>query len=144
MVRRWWQCPLRSNRKIITDGDVGRSTATQFDSEEPLDPGAEEFGMPLHFGALGKGKRVLDVDPGIANCNLDLGIPKQDLNSPQVSCLLIDDGCLRSAQRMSAIVLPTQSDANDPLVNQPSVLPGAEYPSAEGRLPNPPRFADLA
>ena len=70
----------------------------RFDSEELLDPEAEEFRWPLHLGAFGKGKRVLDVDAKITNGALDLCMAEQDLHGAQIAGLLIYDGRLGSAQ----------------------------------------------
>jgi len=59
----------------------------------------------LHLRALGEGECILYVDAQIANGALDLRVAEQDLHSAQVTCLLIDDGCLRSAQRMGPVIL---------------------------------------
>jgi hypothetical protein len=64
-------CPLLGSRPRYSSDRDGRTTAKRFDNEELLDPEAEEFGRPLHLGAFGKSKRVLDVDAKITNGALD-------------------------------------------------------------------------
>jgi hypothetical protein len=83
---------------IWSNARNGRTTAKRFDNEELLDPAAEELGRPLHLGAFGKGKRVLNVDAKIANGALDLRVAEQDLHGAQIAGLLIYDGRLGSAQ----------------------------------------------
>src|SRR5258708_6201262 len=80
----------------------------------------------LHLCAFGEGERILYIDSQIANSTLDLRVAEQDLHGAQVTCLLIDDGCLGSARRMGSVILRTQSDPGHPLVNKSSILPSAD------------------
>lgn len=76
--------------------------------------------------ALREHQNILDINAEIANRCLDLGVPKQDLDSTQIARLLVDEGCLRPAQRMRAVVLRAQADGNDPFIDQPCILPSTE------------------
>jgi len=51
---------------------------------------------------------------------------EQNLHGTQVARLLIDDGSLGSAERMRPKVLPAQPNLGHPLVNEASILPGAD------------------
>jgi hypothetical protein len=51
---------------------------------------------------------------------------EQDLHCAQVARLLLDDGSLGSPQRMRPVILPAQPNASLPLVNEASILPGAD------------------
>jgi len=82
------------------DDRHGRTIAKRFDNKELLDPAAEELGRPLHLGAFGKGKRVLDVDAKIANGALNLRVAEQDLHGSQIAGGLVDDRGLRPPQRV--------------------------------------------
>src|SRR5260221_14064692 len=84
----------------------------------------------LHLCAFGEGERILYVDAQIANGTLDLRVAEQDLHGTQVTCLLIDDGCLGSAQRMGSVILRTQTDPGHPLVNKSSSWRGRRRPPA--------------
>lgn len=71
--------------------------------------------------ALGEHEGIFDIDTQIANCRFDLGMPKQDLNGAQIDGLLVDEGCLRPAQRMCAIILRSQSDGSHPFIDKTSL-----------------------
>jgi hypothetical protein len=77
-------------------------------------------------GAGAEDERVIDVNAQIADGAVDLRMAEQDLNCTQVARLLIDDGSLGSAQRMRPVVFPAQPEHRYPLVNEPSILPGAD------------------
>ena len=80
----------------------------------------------LNLSTLGEGECVFYVDAEIANSAFDLGMAEQDLDSTQIAGLFVDDGCLGPAQRVRSVVLFTQTDAGDPLVDQSSVLSRAD------------------
>jgi hypothetical protein len=80
----------------------------------------------LHLGALSQRESVLDIDAEVANRALDLRMAEQDLHGTQVTCLLVDDGRLGSAERMGSVVFPAQSDPAHPFVNEPCILPRAD------------------
>ena len=52
---------------------------------------------------LGYGERVINLDSEIAHRALDLRVAQQELNRPKISRFLIDQRCLRPAERMCAI-----------------------------------------
>ena len=80
----------------------------------------------LQLRAFSQREGILDVDTEVADRALDLRVAQQDLHGAQVSRLLVDDGSLRSAERMRAVILAAQSDPRDPLVNKTGILPGAD------------------
>ena len=51
---------------------------------------------------------------------------KQDLHGAQITCLLVDDRRLGSAQRMRSVVFPPQPNSRNPLVYETGVLPRAD------------------
>ena len=54
-----------------------------------------------HFSAvdlLGYGERVINLDSEIADRALNLRVAKQELNRAKISCFLIDQRCLGSAE----------------------------------------------
>jgi hypothetical protein len=53
---------------------------------------------PSDFSALGQFQCILNVDAGIPDCVLDLGMAKQHLDRSKVSSGVIDHGSLRPPQ----------------------------------------------
>jgi len=47
---------------------------------------------------------------------------KQDLDCPDVACGFVDDRGFGSAQRLGAVLIRSQTDGRNPLINKPSVL----------------------
>ena len=45
---------------------------------------------------------VIDLDAEIPDRALDLGMPEQRLDSPEIACPSVDQGGLRASQRMRA------------------------------------------
>ena len=43
---------------------------------------------------------IIDLDAKVPNRALDFGMPKQELNGPQVASTTVDEGCLCSTKRM--------------------------------------------
>jgi hypothetical protein len=82
----------------------------------------------LDLHALSEHQSILDINAEITNCRLDLGMPEQNLDSAQIACLFVDEGCLRPAQRMRAVFLRAQPDRRHPLIHEPCILPRAEMP----------------
>ena len=93
---------------------------------ELLDAQCEEFCGSLYLGAFRKGERVLYVDAEVPNGAFDLRMAEQDLNGAQITCLLVNDGRLGSAQRMRPVILPAQPDPDDPFIDESSILAGAD------------------
>jgi hypothetical protein len=69
------------------------------------------------FCSLRQFEGVLNVNSKIANGTLDLRMFEQNLNSAQVPRDFVDDRSLCATQRMRAIILGLQANANDPLSN---------------------------
>lgn len=80
----------------------------------------------LDFCVFGKGKRVLDIDPEIADRILNLAMTEKDLDSSQIAGRPIDDRCLRAPKRVGAIVTAHKADTCHPFVDKPSILPSAQ------------------
>ena len=75
-----WECPLSTQ--------TGRCRRQQ----------RVDAGVPLNLGALSERKRVLDVDAKIADRAFDLRVAQQDLDSPEVASLFVDQRCLGSTK----------------------------------------------
>ena len=89
-------------------------------------PRALKWRLSLYLRALGEGERILYVDTQISDSAFDLCVTEQYLHGAQVACLLVNDRCFGSAERMRPVVLPAQSDPGYPLVNKSSILPSAD------------------
>ena len=76
----------------------------------------------LHLRAFSKCERILAVDPQVPNGALDFEWP--DPHGPQAARQLVNDRDLGSSQRMRP--LGPQSDSGHPVLNEPSILPGAD------------------
>ena len=68
---------------------------------------------------------VLDVDTKIANGAFNFRVAEQNLNSTKIARLLVDQSCLCPSKRVRPVIFAAETDAADPLVNQPRILPGA-------------------
>jgi hypothetical protein len=77
---------------------------------------------------LSKAKCILDIHPQIPDRALNLRVAQQQLDGAQVSRRLIDYRRLRSPKRMRAVIIGSQADTRDPLVNKTGILPGADVP----------------
>src|SRR5215208_2615775 len=93
---------------------------------------AVEEPRPLDLGGFRQSKCVFYVDAEVPDCALNLRVPEQDLNSAEVSGLLVDDARFGPPERVRPVILPTQSYAGDPLVHEPGVLPNADVSSVVG------------
>ncbi|MBB3773803.1 hypothetical protein FHS55_004448 [Angulomicrobium tetraedrale] len=80
------------------------------------------------FSCLGKRKRIIDIDTKVSNGVFDFGVSKQNLNSSEIACCLVDEGGLRMAERMRSVFLGTQSNRRNPFIDQSRVLSSAEVP----------------
>jgi hypothetical protein len=85
----------------------------------------EEFFESSDLRAFGEDQCILYIDAEISDSALQ-PVTKQDLYGAQIASLLIDDGRLGSAQRMCPVVLLAQPNSGDPLVNETSILTGAD------------------
>lgn len=89
--------------------------------------------------SLSQEQRILDIDAEVADCVLDLGVAKEDLDGAQVTRRLMDHCRLRATKRVRAIFFRTQTDRDYPLVNKLRILPrahvvGAIDPAWKGTL----------
>jgi len=105
---------------------MGAARLAKAGSAEPLNSKVEEFARPLHLRAFRERESILDVNAPVADSAFDLCMAKQDPHGAQVARLLMDDGSLGSAQRVRAVVLRAQPNHGYPLVNEASMLPGAD------------------
>jgi hypothetical protein len=62
------------------------------------------------------------VDFDASDSALDLGVAEQPLYGAQVPRSFVDQGCLRTSQRVDAEHQWIEADAGDPLGNEPRVL----------------------
>ena len=82
---------------------------------------------PSDFVARPAGPRAcIDVDAQTANGNLDLRVSEQYLHSAQVPRLFVDEGRLGPAKRMRLVILRAQSNTCHPLIDEATILSGAD------------------
>src|SRR5258708_34644966 len=67
---------------------------------------------------------VIYFNAQVSDRAFDLGMPKQKLNSPEISCPPVDQGSFCASQRMRPKQPRVQSGAPDPLRNKASILAG--------------------
>jgi hypothetical protein len=105
---------------------------------------------PLDFRGLGQGQRVVHIHAQIPNRVLDLTMPEQELDRPQVACGLVDERSLRPAQRMGTVLFRSQANGGYPLINKPRYWRVLRCPAGLARLGNaksstvPPRRSSQA
>lgn len=103
-----------------------RSNPVRRSSSERARPHDAQGRSPSDFSPLCQFQCILNIDAEIPDCVLNLGMAKQDLDRSKVTSCLIDHGSLRSPKGMRPVVLPTQPNSSDPLIDQSGVLPSAE------------------
>lgn len=86
----------------------------------------------LYLRSFCEKERILHVDAKVADRALDLRVAEQDLHSTEIARPLVDDGRLRLAERVGPVILRAQPDPGYPLVDQSSILPGADVIGAVG------------
>jgi hypothetical protein len=79
---------------------------------------------PLKLYLFGNAERVIDLDSEIADGALQFRVPQQKLNRPEVTCLFVNLGSLRSPHRMRAVRRVVQTGASNPAMDDPSILAG--------------------
>src|SRR5258705_3425778 len=79
-------------------------------------------------------QRVVNLDAEIANGALELGVAEKKLDRTQVAGALVDEGCLRPAERVRAIGFRIQTDQTHPFIHEPCVLARTEVPVRSIRL----------
>ena len=67
---------------------------------------------------LGDGESIIYLDAEISDGALDLRVPQEQLDGPQVAGTPVDQGCLGSTQRMCPEEGRVQANASDPLRHQ--------------------------
>jgi hypothetical protein len=75
----------------------------------PLCPGISDINL---FGYC---EGVIDLDAEISDGAFDLGMPEQELDSPEIARPSIDQGGLGATERMRAEQPRVETDAADPL-----------------------------
>jgi hypothetical protein len=65
---------------------------------------------------------IIDLDAKISDGALNLGVPQQQLDRPQIACSPIDQGRFRAPERMCSEQARIQANAGRPGRDQPSVL----------------------
>ena len=84
----------------------------------PLCPGSSDINLFRYC------QGVIDLDAEVSHRAFDLGMPKQKLNGPEISCSPVDQGSFYAPQRMGPKQPRVQSGASDPLRNKASILAG--------------------
>ena len=82
----------------------------------PLCPGTSDINLFRYC------QSVIDFNAKVSDRTFDLGMPKQQLDGPQVARPPVDQGCLCTSQRMRPKLPWVQSGASDPLRNKPRIL----------------------
>lgn len=75
---------------------------------------------------LSQPKSILDIYAEVPDSALDFRVPEKDLDGTQISGRPVDDRCLRSTQRVRAVVFTPQADTCDPLIDQTRILPSTD------------------
>ena len=84
----------------------------------PLCPGISDINLFRYC------QGVIDFDAEIPDRAFDLGMPEQELNSSQIARPSIDKGRFRAAQGMRPKQPRVETDAPDPLGDEPGILAG--------------------
>ena len=69
---------------------------------------------------------ILYAHTKISNRILNLGMSEQDLDCAKVACRLIDHSCLRSPERVCAILFTSQANRSHQFIDQPGILARAK------------------
>ena len=78
------------------------------------------------FRAFCQGKCILDIHTEISNGVLDLAVAEQELNGSKVAGAFIYNRRFGSPERMGSIFLMPQAYSLHPLIDEASILAGAE------------------
>ena len=65
---------------------------------------------------------IVYFDAEVPHGALDLGMPQQKLDGPEVACPPVDQHCLGSSKRMRAKFRRIKAYAGNPLVHEPGIL----------------------
>ena len=83
------------------------------------------IGRPLDgsdFRALWQEESVFDIDTEIADRVLDLGVPQQNLDRPDVACGPIDHCGFCPPKRMRSVFRLPKTNRSHPFINQAGIL----------------------
>ncbi len=81
-------------------------------------------GLPLYLGLLGHLQGVVHLDAEVTDRAFELGMSEQQLDRAQVLGPAVDQGRLRSPQRMRSVLRAVQSYLPHPAIHNPRVLSG--------------------
>ena len=71
--------------------------------------------VPLDVNLLRNGDGVVHFDAEVPHRALDLAVTKQQLDCPEIACAPVDERCLRSPQRVSAVEMRVKINAGEPV-----------------------------
>lgn len=93
--------------------------------QRPLTPTGSVL-FQLRLGLCDHFQRVVHLDAKIANRSLQLSVPKEELNGPEVLGLPIYQGRLGPPVRVRPVARLVQSQPLDPGIDDSGVLPGGK------------------
>ena len=86
----------------------------------------EAYGqLPEDFRALCQEESVFDIDTEIADRVLDLGVPQQNLDRPDVACGPIDHCGFCPPKRMRSVFRLPKTNRSHPFIDKARILPRA-------------------
>lgn len=68
----------------------------------------------LNFRVLSHLQRIIDFDTKVANCTLKIGVPQQQLNSPEIFGSFVDEGYFGSSHGVGTIHACVEINARNP------------------------------
>src|SRR3954454_10339174 len=95
---------------------VGTNRSLKADRACPLCPGNSDINLFRYR------QSVIDLDAEIPHRAFDLGMPEQELNSPEIARPPIDEGCFGATQGMRPKQPRVETDAADPLGDEAGIL----------------------
>ena len=76
-------------------------------------------------------QRVIYLDAEVPDCALDLGVAEQNLHGAEIACFSVDECGLGSPQGVRPENRRIKSDQQQPLIEEPGILPSAEMGATE-------------
>jgi hypothetical protein len=80
--------------------------------------------MGLHLRLLGDLQGVVGLDSQVSDGAFELGVPKEELNGPEIPGPPVDQRGVGAPQRMGAVGRRVQPDGPHPGPDIPGILPG--------------------
>ena len=99
---------------------MARSSSRVWGGARQLCPGNSDVDF------LGDFDSVVNLDPEISDGALDLGVAEQQLNGSKIAGSPINQGRLRSAQRVRSELQRIEADARDPFADEAGILAGCQ------------------